>query len=152
MADILLRRPMAINSVWDWPFRELFDDLFEHSDAESTGLPELWAERRFVPAIDVSEDQDGVTLTAEVAGIAKENLAVTVDNGVLTLKGQKKEEGTTEGADWNRVERRYGDFERRIRLPDYVDAGKIEATYKDGVLKLRMPKAEAAKPKAIQIK
>ncbi len=152
MAVILRRRPMALSRAWDWPFRRLFDDLFERSEAESTGLPELCTERRFVPAIDVSEDQDGVMLTAEVAGMAKENLAVTVDNGVLTLKGQKKEEGTTEGADWHRVERRYGHFERRIRLPDYVDAGKIEATYKDGVLKLRMPKAEAAKAKAIQIK
>lgn len=84
--------------------------------------------------------------------MARDDLEVTVDNGVLTLRGEKKEEEKTEGKDYHRVERRYGRFERHIRLPQYVDTEKIEATYKDGVLKLRMPKAEAARARPIQIK
>ncbi len=150
MADIIRRRPRALTRTYGWPFRRLFEDLFEGWEGER-GLPELWAEGRVVPAIDVTEDADGLTLTAEIPGMTKEDLEVTVDNGVLTLKGEKREEETTEGADYHRVERRYGHFERRIRLPEYVDTEKIHATYQDGVLKLHMPKGEAAKARSIQI-
>ena len=149
MVAIIRRRPAEVARRLGWPFRHLFEDFFEDTER---GLPQLWTEGRFVPAIDVSEDEDAVTLAAEVAGMGKDDLDVTIDNGVLTLKGEKKEEETTEGASYHRVERRYGQFERRIRLPDYVDAEKAEATYKDGVLTLRLPKAEAARARSIQIK
>ncbi len=151
MADIIRRKPGPLSRLYGWRFPRLFEDLFEGWEGE-TGLPELWAEGRFTPAIDVAEDADGLILTAEIPGMTKEDLDVTVDDGVLTLKGEKKEEEATEGAGYHRVERRYGHFERRIRLPEYVDTEKIEAEYKGGVLRLRMPKGEAAKTKMIQIK
>jgi len=151
MADLMRRRPSWLSNDAYWPFRRLFEDWFT-DEGERAGLPELWAQGRFVPAIDVSEDEDGLTLSAEVPGMERDDLDVTVDNGVLTLRGEKKEEVKTDEANFHRVERRYGRFERRIRLPDYVDQAKIEASYKDGVLRLRMPKAEVAKPKSIQIK
>jgi len=151
MADIVRRRPASVRRSWDWPLRRFFEEMFEPFERD-WGLPELWSEDRFVPAIDVTEDKDSLTLTAEVPGMDKDDLEVSIENGVLTLRGEKKEETRTEDANYHRVERRYGHFERRIRLPDYVDAEKVDATYKDGVLKLRMPKSETARPKSIPIK
>ena len=151
MVDIVRRRPRALHGHFGWPFGRLFGDFFEEFEREPR-LPEPWAEGRFMPAIDVSEDEDAVTITAEIPGLNKKDLDVTVDDGVLTLRGEKKEGEVTEDANYHRVERRYGQFERRMRLPEYVDASKIDATYTNGVLKLRMPKAEAAKAKSIQIK
>lgn len=125
--------------------------MFE--DFGESFLPERWTERRFVPAIDVSEDENELTVTAEVPGMERDDLEVTVDNGVLCLRGEKKEEEeVSEETDYHRVERRYGQFERRMRLPNYVDADRIQATYEDGVLKLTLPKSEAAKAKSVQIK
>ena len=136
----------------DWPLGHLFDDIFESLDDEFGHLPARWAGTHFVPTIDVAEDEGAMTLMAEVPGMGREDLDVTVEDGVLTIRGEKKEEKTSEGTAFRRVERRFGQFERRIRLPEHIDAEKIEATYKDGVLRLRMPKTEAAKPKAIPIK
>jgi len=151
MADIVKRRPGALSAYFGWPFQRLFEEMFEDWDRESP-LPDLRRGARFVPAIDVTEDENSVTLTAEIPGMEREDLDVTVDDGVLTLKGEKRDEQVSDETGFHRVERRYGQFERRIRLPEYVDAEKIEATYKDGVLKLTMPKSEAAKAKSIEIR
>lgn len=149
MADIVRRRPSGLRRRLGWPFGSLFEDLFEGLEEE---MPELRGERRFVPAIDVSESENEVTLTAEVPGMGKEDLEVTVDNGVLTLRGEKKQEEEHEAEDFHRIERRYGRFERSVRLPEYVDAEQIEADYNDGVLTLHMPKSERARAKQIEIK
>ena len=152
MAEIMRREPWPLGRNWGQPFRRLFDDIVEGLEEERRMMPELWAEKRFLPAIDVKEDEKEVVLTAEFPGMNKEDLDCSVENGVLTLKGEKKEEKTTEKGNYHRVERRYGSFERRIMLPDYVDTKKIDASYKDGVLTLRMPKTEATKAKSIPIK
>jgi HSP20 family protein len=115
-------------------------------------LPDWWGDGRLMPPIDMAEDEGSVTLTAELPGISRENLEVTIEDGVLTVQGEKKEEETAEGASYRRVERRFGQFERRIRLPEHIDAEKVEASYKDGILRVRMPKTKATKPKAIPIK
>jgi len=151
MANALQRRYPG-GSWLEWPFRRLFDDVFEGFEGEGSRLPQLWAEGRFVPAVDVSEDDDQVVLTAEVPGMDRSDLDVSVDNGVPTIRGEKKEEQKSEKAGWHRVERRYGQFERRVRLPESVDVQKIKASYKDGVLRLEMPKAETARARSIQIK
>ncbi len=150
MAEIVRRRPRWLGRTTGWPFQRLFEEMFE--DFGESFLPERWTERRFVPAIDVSEDENELTITAELPGMDREDLEVTVDNGVLCLRGEKKEEEVSEEADYHRVERRYGQFERRMRLPGYVNADKIQATYEHGVLKLTLPKTEAAKARSIQIK
>ena len=152
MVDGLQRRQQGLARWSDWPFHRLFEDLYQGVEDEAVRLPQLWGEGHFVPAVDVSEDEDHVILTAEVPGMGREDLDVSVDNGVLTIRGEKKEETKSEKAGYHRIERRYGQFERRVRLPDYVDVEKIQATYKDGVLTLEMPKAEAAKAHSIQIK
>jgi len=151
MADIVKRRPLGVSRRFGWPFARLLDEMLADFGG-ALDLPEWYAEGRFVPAVDIREDGDAITLTAEVPGMSKEDIEVSVDNGVLTLRGEKKEEQTREGDNYHRVERRYGRFERHIQLPQGVDTDKIEATYKDGVLRLTMPKAEAAKAKRIQIK
>jgi HSP20 family protein len=128
----------------------MFEDFF--GAPEEGGLPDFWAQGRFVPAVDVAENDEGLTLMAEIPGVSKDELDVSFEDGVLTLRGEKKEEEKREGTGWHRVERRYGRFERRIRLPEYVDVDKITARHADGVLTLTMPKAERAKPKSIAIK
>ncbi len=151
MADLVRRDRRPLTSYLGLPFRTLFEDIFDEVD-RGWGAGEVGRQGAFVPAIDIAEDEAAVTVTAEVPGMSKGDLEVRVDNGVLVLTGEKKEEHTREGAGYHRIERRYGQFERRIRLPDYVDAEKIGAAYENGVLKLTMPKAEAAKARSIQIK
>ena len=151
MADIVRRRPLGLSRRFGWPLGRLFDEMLSDFGG-NLDLPEAYVEGRFVPAIDISESEDAVTLTAEAPGMGKDDLEVSVDNGVLTLRGEKKEEETREGGNFHRVERRYGRFERHIQLPQSVEQSKIEATYTDGVLKLTMPKTETARARAIQIK
>jgi HSP20 family protein len=151
MADIIRRAPLGLSRRFGWPFSSLVDDMLANLDTELRPA-EGYIEGRFVPALDIVEDEDALTLTAEVPGMAKEDLDVSLEDGVLTLRGEKKEEETTEDKNFHRVERRYGRFERRIQLPQNVDPEHVEATYADGVLKLRMPKTAAAKARAIEIK
>jgi len=150
MADTA-RRPTSLTRYFGGPFQRLFEDFFEDLENES-GLTEYRPGRRFVPAIDVTEDEEALTLTAEVPGMEKDDLDVSVDNDILTVRGEKKEEEVSENTGYHRVERRYGQFERRIRLPNYVDTAKIDASYDNGVLKLTLPKTEFARAKSIEIK
>ncbi len=133
------------------PFQRLFEEFFEDLEGE-TGLTQMRRTGRFIPAVDVTEDENSVVLTAEVPGMEKEDLEVSIDNGVLTLRGEKKEEDVAEEAGYHRVERRFGQFERRLRLPDYVDTEKVDASYENGVLKLTLSKTETARARSIEIK
>lgn len=152
MALITRRTPGMLRRRDRWPFGRLFEDMLEGFDEDFQRLPQWWGDGRFVPHIDVSEDEESVMLTAELPGMTKDDLEVTIEDGMLIMRGEKREEEVKEGATWRRTERHYGHFERRVRVPEHVDTEKIEATYKDGVLKLRMPKTEVVKPKEIPIK
>jgi HSP20 family protein len=125
----------------------LFDEFF-------TGWPErrgLLMEGEWAPSVDVAETDAEVVVTAELPGVKQEDVEVTITNDVLTLKGEKKEEKEIKKENYHRVERSYGSFQRSISLPAGVQGGKAKAGYKDGVLKVTVPKAEAAKPKQIKI-
>ena len=106
------------------------------------------------PAVDVVETENEFKVTAELPGLDEKNIEVTVANNVLTIKGEKQEEKEEKKKDYYVQERHYGSFERRFDLPDSVDAAKIEATFKQGVLTLTLPKtAEAKEPeKKIEVK
>ncbi len=132
-----------------WPMRDLFGELFEAAgwDSEQHSLSSA-----FVPPIDVSEDENGLTLAVEAPGVAREDLNVRVEDGVLIIHGEKKQALTPEDACACRVERRYGQFTRSVRLPEHMDVGAIEAAYADGVLTLSIPKTEVARPHTIKIK
>jgi len=110
-----------------------------------------WKQGSWTPAIDTCEGDQAFTLTAELPGFSKDDVQVELKDNRLTLKGERKRETDVQETQYRRRERVYGTFERSIRLPMEVDADKSEATFKDGVLKLTLPKAEEAKPKAIRI-
>lgn len=104
-------------------------------------------------ALDMDEDDNAYTVTTELPGVKPENIQVRVDGDMLTIEGEIPEEVTEKkGARTIMKERRYGKFSRRIRLPQAVNRDKVEASYQDGVLKLTLPKTEAAQPKLIPVK
>ncbi|HKQ98999.1 MAG TPA: Hsp20/alpha crystallin family protein, partial [Candidatus Polarisedimenticolia bacterium] len=101
----------------------------------------------WLPPVDVVEEGDNLVFRAELPGVAREEIDVKVENGILTLRGEKRQEKETTTESTHRVERVYGTFHRAFTLPSSVDAEKIQARYKDGVLELVLPKAEEAKPR-----
>jgi HSP20 family protein len=105
-----------------------------------------------VPAVDIYEtDRHEVVLKAELPDMRREDINVTFENGVLTLKGERKFEQEVKKENFQRIERRHGSFSRSFTLPNTVDAGKISASYKDGVLTICLPQREEAKPKQIAV-
>ena len=109
-----------------------------------------WA-RPFEPDIEVREEPDHFLVRADLPGIKKEELNISVTGNLLTLKGERKGETETKGRDYFYSERFYGAFSRTLELPTEVEADKMKAAYKDGVLELTLPKAESAKPKQIKV-
>lgn len=106
-----------------------------------------------MPAIDVTESDKSYEITAELPGMDEKNIEVNVISGGVTIKGEKKDEKEQKAKDRYVSERRYGSFERYLRLPDGVDAGKIEASFKNGILTVALPKtSEAQQPKNIEVK
>ncbi|MDY6814766.1 MAG: Hsp20/alpha crystallin family protein [Pseudomonadota bacterium] len=112
-------------------------DLFSRSD---------WA-----PAVDIKETDKAFTIEAELPGMSRDDVKVTVDDGVLTIKGERKQEEETEDKKMHRIERFYGSFMRRFTLPDNVDENSVKANFKDGLLTLTIDKAEPKEPKAIEV-
>jgi len=105
----------------------------------------------WAPAIDVYEDKDHLFVRAEVPGLKKDEIDISLHEGVLTLSGERKLEKEYDKAQSHRVERFVGRFQRSITLPHPVDAKNVRATYKDGILAVTLPKAEEAKPKQISV-
>ncbi len=120
-------------------------------DIEPFWSPESWVA---VPAVDFVEQENAFEVHADLPGLDEKNIEVKVANGVLTIKGQKTEDKEEKEKDFHLRERRFGSFERSIRVPETVDMDKIEASFKQGVLTVKMPKtAEAQKPvKKIEVK
>ena len=104
----------------------------------------------WVPPVDVAETQDRIVVRAEVPGMKQEDIAIEFENGLLTIRGDRKLE-KNEGVTWHRVERIYGNFSRSFTLPRSVDPEKITASYREGILEVEVPKREEAKPKHIKI-
>ena len=108
--------------------------------------------RAWVPAVDIYEtDAHEVVLKAELPDLKREDINLTFENGVLTLKGERKFEQEAKKENYQRVERHHGSFTRSFTLPNTVDATRITAAYKDGVLTIRLPQREEAKPKQIAV-
>ena len=140
---------------WD-PARQLstlrdeIDRLFESPlswfENGSQPFSSGWA-----PAIDVYEDKDSVFVRAELPGMKKDEIDISLQEGVLTLSGERKFEKEYEKAESHRTERFVGRFQRSVTLPAPVEASKVRATYKDGVLAVTLPKLEEAKPRQITV-
>ncbi|HEX6566036.1 MAG TPA: Hsp20/alpha crystallin family protein [Chthoniobacterales bacterium] len=105
--------------------------------------------RRWAPALDVYQDKDQFTVVAELPGLKKEDIELSLQNGVLTISGERKQEKKNE--EGYRNERFFGRFQRSVTLPSSVDSNKVKATYQDGILKVALPKAEETKPKQIDV-
>jgi HSP20 family protein len=143
---------MAMLTRWD-PFRELtrmqdevgrlFDDRYGYRQGESLG---------WTPATDIYEDEDGLTLRFDLAGVDPKEVDIRFENGVLTLKGDRRLEKEEKKDNYHRVELSYGAFNRSFSLPGTVDPERIKAESKNGVLSVHLPKKAEAKPKSIQVK
>ena len=141
---------------WD-PFRELEDmserlnRVFSRPTLRNTGKENLTV-ADWMPTVDISETESEYLIKAELPEVRKEDVKVTVETGVLTLQGERRQEKEEKGKRFHRVERSYGSFVRSFTLPESVDEGGVKAEYKDGVLALHLPKSERVKPKAIDVK
>jgi HSP20 family protein len=127
--------------------RDNFDDLFENFFGRMPmERQDLWA-----PIVDIVENNGNIEVKVELPGMNKDNIKVTIKNNMLRLSGERKQEEETTEKTFHRSERYFGKFCRTIQLPADIDADKIKAQYKDGVLNLTLPKPESMKPKEIEI-
>jgi HSP20 family protein len=110
------------------------------------------ATRAWAPALDIAERTDAYVVTVEVPGIEPEQLEITLEDGVLTISGERRFEAETKEQQYHRVERSYGAFRRSITLPARVKADAIDASFEDGLLQVVVPKAEEAKPRRIEVR
>jgi HSP20 family protein len=154
---------MATMMRWD-PFQDLRDAQEEmaqmgqmspmlahalglHGQPQGSATATAWA-----PALDISERKDAYLVTVELPGVEAEDLEITMEDGLLTIQGERHFAHDSPEQQFHRVERRYGAFRRSITLPAQVQAEQIEATFENGVLQIVVPKMEEAKPKRIQVR
>jgi HSP20 family protein len=126
----------------------LFDNFFRGGvqDDGTFGLS-YWT-----PAVDIAEQDDEYIVKVELPGVNKDDVKITLESNILTIRGEKKEEKDMKRDNFHRMERMYGSFQRSFTLPTTVKNDKIDAVYKDGILTITLPKAEEAKPKHIEVK
>lgn len=145
---------MAI-ARWD-PFSELlslqdeFNKVFEDKLSKRFGGEEI-SQNTISPAVDIYEDENKVTIEAELPGLTQKDIDVKVENNTLVIKGEKKFEKEDKKDNYHRIERYYGTFQRSFILPETVDSDKIKAEYKNGVLEINIPKKPEVKPKAVKV-
>lgn len=142
---------------WE-PLREIarlqddFNRFFDNRAWRWRSANEEELSAHFVPAVDIYEDNDKLALSVELPGMAAKDVDVRIENGVLTIKGERKIEKEDKKENYIRVERTYGTFTRSFNLPNTVDSEKVKADFKDGLLEVSIPKKEETKPRTIQIK
>lgn len=133
-----------------WNFGDEIGRLFWGLGHRDAGV-EAETQFSFVPALDVAEDNEGMTINAELPGLKKEDVKIKVRDGVLTLSGEKKFESEKKKDNYYRIERSYGNFARSFTLPNTVDPDRIQASMKEGVLQILIPKKPEAKEKEIKV-
>lgn len=140
------------------PLRELeemsdrLNRFLTRQDTQGSNGKEMMMVADWTPSVDISETDEAFHIAAELPEVKKDDVKVTMENGVLTLQGERKEEREEKGRKIHRIERSYGRFVRSFMLPDLVDDTKVKAEFKNGVLHLHLPKSEQARPKAIDVK
>jgi HSP20 family protein len=143
-------------SIWN-PSRELAE-LSDRLNRVFARMPrgsnenEAMTVADWIPPVDISETAAEYVIQAEIPEVKKEDVKVTLEHGVLTVQGMRRQEVEENGKKYHRVERSYGSFVRSFSLPDLVDDTKVQADFKEGILTLHLPKSEKAKPKAIEVK
>jgi HSP20 family protein len=140
------------------PFRELEDvqtrlnRLFGETPMRDAGGGDNVFFADWAPPVDIEENDKEYLIKAELPEVAKENVKVEMLDGVLTIEGERKQEKEEKGKKFHKVERSYGRFVRQFALPKEVEAAKIQAEFKEGMLNVHLPKTATAKPKAIEVK
>ncbi len=134
-----------------WNMQREINRVFDHfmggsQDDGSLGLS-MWT-----PAVDIVERENEYEVKIELPGVSKDDVKITLESNVLTIRGEKKQEKEEKSENLHRVERSYGSFQRSFTLPTTVKSEKIDARYSDGILVITLPKAEEAKPKQIEVK
>ena len=149
---------MSTLTRWD-PFRELDDlqtrlsTLFGRSPIRKDGEKrEALTVAEWAPLVDIVEDEKEYLIKAELPEVKKEDIKIGVQDDVLTISGERQYEKEEKNKKYHRVERAYGSFARSFTLPEDSDGDKLSAEFKDGVLKVHLPKSEKAKPKKIEVK
>jgi HSP20 family protein len=145
-------------AVVQWtPFQNLMalqeemNRRFNEAFRSGNGAEASWGHHTWTPPVDIHETDDALVLTVDLPGVSKDHVSIEMHQNTLILKGQRPYNAEVKDDRYHRVERAYGTFQRSFMLPMQVDQEKVQATYHDGVLELRLPKLEAAKPKRIAI-
>ena len=129
-----------------FPALRSFQDTMNRLFVEPNGGGRPW-----VPAVDIQETEQALVVKADVPGLKFEDIDVRLENGTLTIRGERKFEESKQEGGWHRLERAYGKFERSFTLPDTVDAEHVSADYKAGTLTINLPKKEIAKPRQVKV-
>jgi len=139
------------------PFGELEDisnrlnQIFGRPAAQTAAGHEMMKVVDWAPSVDISETDKAYLIKAEIPEVKKEDVKVTLDNGMLTIQGERKMEKEEKGKKYHRIERSYGSFVRSFRIPDGVDEAKTKAEFKDGMINVTLPKSEKTKTKSVEI-
>lgn len=139
-----INRPANWNPGFDRFFNEFMGRSLRQMEDETPAC--AWT-----PAVNILERENGITITADLPGLSAGDVEVTVDKGVLTLKGERILEEAAEGETYHRVERSYGAFERSFSIPESVDAKKIEARFVNGEMTVTLPKRAESKPRSVKV-
>ena len=154
MTVIIRRSPSRALTVVEPFYRPM--SLLNEVERMAREMWELWEPftfpTGFAPKMDMIEDKDTLVIKAEFPSVKQEDLNITLEGDMLTIKAEKKQEEVSEEANYHTSERYFGHYYRSITLPFPVDAEKLSATFENGLLKIRLPKAEEAKPKHIEVK
>jgi HSP20 family protein len=147
-------RPFMDLTRWETDMDRMMEGFFGRN--RRPWGPSLWSRRGLheltTPMVDVYEEKDDVVVKAELPGMTKDDIEVDISDRYLTLKGEKKKEEKIEEEDYFACERTYGAFHRSVELPKDVQADKVKASFKDGILEIRLPKTEEAKTREIKVK
>jgi HSP20 family protein len=125
--------------------------IFGRAPSRTDPTSDMLTVADWMPSVDISETDTEYTITGELPGVNKNDVSITVQNGMLTIQGERRHEAEQKGKKYHRVECCYGSFMRSFRVPDDADEGKVKAEFKDGMLNISMPKSERTKAKTINV-
>lgn len=144
MASLLNLIPKKENTLTTDVFDKFFNDFYP--------LSMLKEKAELYPAFDMVENEKEYVVSAELPGMDIKDIDVTLSDGLLTVKGEKRQEHEDKGEDYHRIERRYGSFHRSFRIPGKIKMDGVDANYKDGILRLTLPKTKESQTKKIEVK
>ena len=137
-------RYSPFNTTEPFPGLTAFQDTMNRLFTEPNGRP-------WVPPVDIVENENELIVKADVPDVKFEDIDVQIENGTLTVRGERKVEKTSDKSGWHRMERSYGSFERAFTLPETIDPEHVKADYKNGTLTVTLPKKELAKPRQVKV-